>query len=412
MITALLTTFFATAAVWLTYRLLFRNSSSFQFNRCMLLVMTCFAFALPFIRLELPVQVAGNAFVSAFADTGYRLQEAVVSAGGASGGAVRWSRLIVLLYAVGVLAFLLRLGFHLMKIRRMADGRRKESVDGLCVVRTGTEHIPFSFLNRIFLPEGEADLQILKHEESHVRHHHTFDILFIEVLTAFQWFNPFMRLIKKDMQHIHEYTADRDVIDGGADKTDYMMLILQQCTASGTGARPGASTAIGNNFSFSLTKKRIQMITQKKKTKGLAFRALLTLPVFALLLFANCGNRSPKPESDEASIAGQRPAEVYESCEVMPAYPGGEEQLAAFIAENVRYPQAAKESAVEGTCIVKFVVAADGSVTDVQCAQSVSPECDEEALRVVKAMPKWTPGKEAGKAVAVQFFLPITFELS
>lgn len=300
MITNTITTFIATAVLWLTYRLLFRNCNRFQFNRFLLLSMTAFAFALPFIHFSMPTQIPENVTFTQNIPTYFMLQEVVVESQNASPQSFDWMNLVTALYIIGVIMFLSKLSFNILKINKIARKNVSETIDGITIVRTEEEHIPYSFMNHIFIPKGETDSKILKHEMSHVRNRHSFDIIFIEFATAFQWFNPFMRLIKKDLQNIHEYTADRDVIDNGADKTDYMMLILQQCTASGTSARPGASTSIGNNFSFSLTKKRIKMITQKKKTKGLIFKVLLTVPVFALLLLANCTTNNNNNNNDKS----------------------------------------------------------------------------------------------------------------
>lgn len=287
MIINIITTFIATAVLWLTYRLLFRNCNRFQFNRFMLLSMTAFAFALPFIHITIPTQLPGNVTFTHNIPSYFMLQEVVVTAQNASTDSLNWINLVSVIYIIGVILFLSKLMFNILKIRKIAKNNISENIDGINVVRTGEEHIPYSFMNNIFIPRGGTDPEILKHEMSHVRNRHSLDIIFIETATAFQWFNPFMRLIKKDLQNIHEYTADRDVIDNGADKTDYMMLILQQCTASGISARPSASARIANNFSFSLTKKRIKMITKESKTKGLLWRALSVLPVAAVLLVAN-----------------------------------------------------------------------------------------------------------------------------
>lgn len=287
MIINIITTFIATVVLWMTYRLLFRNCNRFQFNRFMLLSMTAFAFALPFIHITIPAQLPENVTFTQNIPSYFLLQEVVVKAKNASPENFKWINLVSVIYIIGVILFLSKLAFNILKIRKMARNNISENINGINVVRTEEEHIPYSFMNNIFIPKGDTDPEILKHEMSHVRNRHSLDIIFIETATAFQWFNPFMRLIKKDLQNIHEYTADRDVIDNGADKTDYMMLILQQCTASGISARPSASARIANNFSFSLTKKRIKMITKESKTKGLLWRALSVLPVAAVLLVAN-----------------------------------------------------------------------------------------------------------------------------
>ena len=95
----------------------------------------------------------------------------------------------------------------------------------------------------------------------------------------------------------------------------------------------------------------------------------------------------------------------------MPAFPGGEEGLMDFIGTNVRYPQYAQDHGISGRVFVKFVVEPDGSVTNVEVLKGIGGGCDEVAVRVVKMMPKWIPGKKDGKKVRVMYTLPINFRL-
>lgn len=99
--------------------------------------------------------------------------------------------------------------------------------------------------------------------------------------------------------------------------------------------------------------------------------------------------------------------------EQMPTFPGGELEMMKYIQKNVQYPQVEKEAGISGTCYVTFVVEKDGSITDVKVLRGVSggPGCDREAIRVVKSMPAWKPGKQNGREVRVQFNLPIKFTL-
>jgi len=120
----------------------------------------------------------------------------------------------------------------------------------------------------------------------------------------------------------------------------------------------------------------------------------------ALLLFALCLVPS--------AVQAQLPART---AEVMPEFPGGSEALAAYVASNVTYPEAARKAGVEGTVYVHFVVATDGSVTEVNVPRPVNAELEAEAIRVVKAMPHWKPGQQAGAAVPVLMTLPVAFKL-
>ena len=97
--------------------------------------------------------------------------------------------------------------------------------------------------------------------------------------------------------------------------------------------------------------------------------------------------------------------------EDMPAFPGGMEAMIQFISSNIKYPADAKKQKVDGRVLVKFVVEKDGSITEVKVIKAAFSSLDAEAIRVVKAMPKWKPGYQNGQAVRVQFAMPINFSL-
>ena len=103
--------------------------------------------------------------------------------------------------------------------------------------------------------------------------------------------------------------------------------------------------------------------------------------------------------------------DVYTIVEQMPEFPGGSEKLMEFVISNTQYPQEAKEKGVQGRVLVTFVVDTDGSITDVKVMKGIGSGCDEEAVRVVKSMPKWQPGRQRGEVVKVAFTLPFVFKL-
>ncbi len=103
--------------------------------------------------------------------------------------------------------------------------------------------------------------------------------------------------------------------------------------------------------------------------------------------------------------------EIFTVVESMPEFPGGAEQMMAFIAKNIKYPPMARESGIQGRVFVNFVVEPNGSVSNVKVLRGIGGGCDEEAIRVVESMPKWTPGRQRGKAVRVSFNLPVRFTL-
>ena len=102
---------------------------------------------------------------------------------------------------------------------------------------------------------------------------------------------------------------------------------------------------------------------------------------------------------------------VFDVVEVMPSFPGGQAALLQYLNSHVKYPVVAQENGIQGRVTISFVVERDGSITDVKVARSVDPSLDKEAARVVSSMPRWTPGKQNGSAVRVNFNVPVVFRL-
>ncbi len=114
------------------------------------------------------------------------------------------------------------------------------------------------------------------------------------------------------------------------------------------------------------------------------------------------------PVEDEEEVKEQ---EIFTVVESMPEFPGGMGALMTYLAKNIKYPPLAKESGIQGKVFINFVVEPDGSISNVKVLRGIGGGCDEEAVRVVKNMPKWKPGMQRGKPVRVSFNLPVKFTL-
>lgn len=126
------------------------------------------------------------------------------------------------------------------------------------------------------------------------------------------------------------------------------------------------------------------------------------------------GGEVLKAKEEIAAPEPPKPVEenkVFDVVEQMPSFPGGMGALMSWLSQNIKYPVIAAENGVQGRVIVQFVVERDGSITDVKVVRSVDPSLDKEAVRVVKSMPRWSPGKQNGQAVRVRFTLPVLFRL-
>lgn len=277
MMTKVLLTFVATIVLYYTYKLLFGKCNRFEICRITLLTMSAFAFVFPFISIEISKPLP-EYFLTLENIEILNNNNVIVETENVKNNSLSFLQIISLTYIIGVALSLLRMFFNIYKIHKMKVGKMFEIIDNVKIFYTSENQIPFSFFNNIFIPDKNP--LVLKHEMSHVRNRHSLDIILMEIMISFQWFNPFIYKMKKELQGLHEYIADNETVENETDKSNYMMLLLQQCTADDY-------NAIANNFSFLLTKKRIIMITQKQKSKKMVIRMLLTLPVFALLILLN-----------------------------------------------------------------------------------------------------------------------------
>ena len=454
----------ALMVLWLCYRLLFVNSKSFQFNRFFLLTTMLFALALPlFSTLFSHSPALADRTQEQWFSNIFMLNEITITpngispegqatasdiAGPANLGLSLW-QVLGIIYLAGVIVSFLIFFTKILKITILTLRSPKEKKDGYTLVYTHCDNDAFSFLHYAYFPDKNISPDILRHELSHINQHHSIDILFTELMMILQWFNPFIYLYKKDLQLIHEYAADQEVLHGGADKGKYMYLILQQCTAVNF-------SDMSNNFNLLFTKKRIKMMSTNDKSKGLWLKLLAIVPVLALLLIANpkikaeenlsstaniienailntnVDNAVSKIDENNTIVTEMLQAEqaeissvsipamskvvlpddsIYNNVEVMPEFPGGMEAMMKYLSENIKYPEQAKEKNTQGRVLVTFIVEKNGSISDVKVVKGIGNGCDEEAVRVISAMPKWKPGMQNGKKVRVNFAIPISFKL-
>ncbi len=167
------------------------------------------------------------------------------------------------------------------------------------------------------------------------------------------------------------------------------------------------STRIERGVDPSLDKESLRVVSELPKwkpgkEKGKAVKVKFTVPInFAL---NEEDNRHMQKEDGTDT-------QVFRIVEDMPEFPGGKQALMKFIAQNVNYPEVAQKDSIQGKVFVSFVVEKNGNVSNTRIARGVHPSLDKEALRVISEMPQWKPGKQRGKAVNVEFTLPIKFAL-
>ena len=451
------------------YRLTVSRDTFFGLRRLTLWLIYAVALMVPALSLEYWVRdtptMASMAHV--YADTFYPVVVVKAQAPG-----ITWMDMLLGIYWAGVAVLSLRLVWQLFSIIRLAIISRKQEVEGITVHLLRGEGSPFSFFRWVFMYpstlEGKQLHEVMVHECTHVSGLHSLDTLFSELFSIACWFNPFAWLMKQEVRMNLEYLADESVLSDGNARKSYQYHLLGLAYR-----QPKESTKIANNFNLLPLKKRIKMMNKRRTSEIGKAKYLLFAPLAgALLMVSNIesvareiGEQFPEvaevqqkaeqalnadvavanPTAEEAKAAAEAkkaeeakaaelakseaelkaeakasdaiaPADtaknvVYDVTETMPQFPGGQEVLLKYLAANIKYPASAVKGKKQGRVIVTFIIQKDGSVAKARIARSVDPELDAEALRIVKAMPNWTPGTQDGKPVNVKYAIPVVFSL-
>ena len=583
------------AVFYMFYRLLLSRETFHRVNRIVLLLTAVASFILPFCVITMHETVT-MPMPEMHVEMGPLMAEVETPS------VPLWQILLPILFIIGMCA---TLGHTLLSMIRIILLIRKSEQhpqpDGVTVCVTGNAALsPFSWMHYIVMNREDYethDSAILAHERGHIRLHHSWDLILVDTLTALQWFNPAMWMLRADLRAIHEYEADAAVLSQGINARQYQYLLITK--AAGIGGY-----SLANGISHSTLKNRINMMLHTKSPRQRYLKLLALVPIVAVALAVNAekvtdvvytnnhssvvtaeaiGNAktaSATPESnvlsfrvvfmpegapvegvpvevvvngkvtqrletveggnislnaptgsvvrftvidktkevkvtndllanaanrtitigfgdtdqtiisegetfmaegtvydnDEekptpvigavvknvrtqksvvtdkegrfsieatagdqvvVSYAGYEPfalgvskafsdngskyivplrhvntGKTFDVVEEMPQFPGGPSALFEFLSKNIQYPKDAEKAKLEGRVIVTFVVKKDGSITDAKVVKSVAPSLDAEALRVINAMPNWTPGKQGGQPVNVKYTVPLTFRLN
>ena len=451
------------------YRLTVSRDTFFGLRRLTLWLIYAVVLMVPALNLEYWVRDTPTmeSMANVYADTFYPV---VVVKAQASG--ITWMDMLLGIYWVGVAVLSLRLVWQLFSIIRLAVISRKQEVEGITVHLLRGEGSPFSFFRWVFMypstMEGKQLHEVMVHECTHVSGLHSLDTLFSELFSIACWFNPFAWLMKQEVRMNLEYLADESVLSDGNARKSYQYHLLGLAYR-----QPKDSTQIANNFNLLPLKKRIKMMNKRRTSEIGKAKYLLFAPLAGVLLMVSniesvareIGEQIPEvaevqqkaeqalnadvavvnPTAEEAKAAAEAkkaeeaktaelakseaeqkseakasdataPADttknvVYDVTETLPQFPGGQGVLMKYLAANIKYPASAVKAKKQGRVIVTFIIQKDGSVAKARIARSVDPELDAEALRIVKAMPNWTPGTQDGKPVNVKYAIPVVFSL-
>ncbi|WP_027376931.1 M56 family metallopeptidase [Kaistella palustris] len=432
------------------YYAILQHEKSFRFNRAFLLGALVFSNAVPFLSIPVPAKSA----VKPLLVVGQPILSAEKVAGSQE-AAVNWAMIVLLVYLCISAFLLMRFLLSLLKIR-LIKGKRL-TFQGVEVIVTEKEYIPFSFCNTMFisskyLHDETVDEGIFLHEKAHILQKHTIDLLFIEFLIIFSWFNPFLFLYKKAVVANHEFLADDFVLRTHFDIHRYQQLILSELENL-------RALKLTHTFYFNNTKKRFLMMTTNNsrfiglKKAGSIPLAVLLLLAFAKPLSAQTEIKTKKPDAPVKQALETTPtnAPVLQSVSseklptdrktvktdtirkpslqkavepaiaspppppsrftgILPQFPGGINEFRTLIATNFNTTVLTGFKGLLRTTV--FVdIDSEGRMSNIR-SEGDNEIFNREAERSLNSIKDqlWTPAQEKGRAVPYVFKLPLTMQ--
>jgi hypothetical protein len=291
------------AVFYLFYRLLLSKETFHHCNRIALLSIILLSYILPLTAITTSQHTMVSTAVTTVEDLLIMYeQHAVPNQGLQPEYGFSWQEILIICYVAGAIFFIL---CHLWSLGRMLyfirHNQREQLPDGTLLIIHSYNFAPFSWMKYIVI--SQADLKenghdILLHEQAHILNHHSWDLLLVEVCSWLQWFNPAIWLLKQELQNIHEYEADEEVLRQGIDARQYQMLLIKKAV----GAR---FYSIANSFNHSSLKKRITMMIRKKSNPWARVKYLYVLPLatVAVTVFARPEVSQPLEEISNVKVS-------------------------------------------------------------------------------------------------------------
>lgn len=409
------------------FMLLMRKTTFFTFNRFSLMADSLLCLALPLIHWDFSGTAVSNVIPT------LTLPQAVVSAEGgtlnAADKGISWLGVVSGIYFLGAFVVLIMNILSVIQTSRMIASGEHIQKEGFKVTIVDAPVASFSFLGHIVISREDftANPVILTHEMSHVRKHHSVDVLLFSVVTVLHWFNPLVWLARAELKMLHEYEADESVINQGVNAADYQLLLVRKAVGE-------HRFRLANGFNHTKLSNRITMMMSEKTNGWIRLSYVACVPLLACMLcFCTSNKQTPEMTERTEDALDAEPQDINEvvaigvtdsttaeedepvpfrSAEVKPMFQGGDaNNFSKWINERLIYPQDAKDAGKQGRVVLQFTVNKVGRMENIRVLRGCYQSLDEEALRVVKASPEWKPGMMDGKAVSVTYTFPIVFKL-
>lgn len=353
-------------AFYLFYLLLLKRETFFLLNRIYLLAALCLSLVIPLLHFFTFIKLPKiELMVSTLAVIGGNEKLAILTE-----KELNW---LPIIYWTGVMCTAVLLLVKLFGVRRQIKLAEKGSA--------------FSFWNTKVIDKAlDNFVAIDAHEDVHVKQFHTLDVLLIEVISVFFWFNPIIYGYRNSLKFIHEYLADEHAANFAGSKKQYAMVLFLQNFKAGP--------VLTNTFYHpSLLEARIKMLQQKKSNGYRLWKYTLCVPLIVVMMVM-CAFSASVFNKDSTN-------EIVQAA----TFPGGSSAFASYLIKTAR-----NVSTKKGRVELSFIVETDGEITNEKIEKSLDEASDQEALRLIKLSPKWESASQKGQKVRSGYQIGINFQ--
>ncbi len=401
------------------YDLFLKRETFFQWNRVYLIATYVLSIILPWIKIEafktsLPEELI------VYPEYLWNMNMQAIALSG-TGNSSLWN--ISLMNGIlfgGMLLATLLFGYKIYQIYRLREKGEVHYLQTFTRVIVKQSKAAFSFFRTIFMGDEIAEEEygsIIQHELVHIKQKHSLDLLFFELMRIMGWFNPLVYVYQSRISELHEFIADAQVSKTHK-KKQYQLLLSQVFQTQNI-------SFVNQFFKSSLIKKRIVMLQKQKSKKIYQLKYLALVPlVLGMLFYTSCEVK--KIDNDEIestelkSISENIEKVTFGEIDEVPVFPGCEdaedkracfqEKMREHIRKNFNYPEDAQELGLQGRVNIMFTIQKNGNIGNIRY-RGPHELLEEEALRIIKKLPKMIAGRQEGIAVNVPFSIPISFRL-
>ena len=424
---------FALLVFYLFYRFLLKKETFHRFNRVVLMGTAGLSFLLPLcvITIRKPMETALAASEPMIVSELPEMELAQV----VEASEPWWSLVLVVIFWIGVAFVFTRVFVSILSIVRIIRQGEQACEEGVCrIIVTERDIDPFSWMRYIVIFRKDWKLphqSIIAHEKAHIAFGHSLEVLLVDILSALQWFNPAIWMLRADLKELHEYEADDAVLRAGANIKEYQYLLIRKAVSK-------SGYSVANSFNHSILKNRITMMSKSKSPLSRGLRVLWMLPFVCLVIglqaktvYLPTDKGSEKIVSDENAnhVLPEVVVVKYVTSQVAPediihvndleslkvnvektfdTAPVCSENFSYWLSSRLQYPA---DCLYEGSMLAMFEIGTDGKIDNVKIIVGICDELNEAVAKLIGSSPAWTPAQKNGRPVASVMYQPVIFRI-